>query len=135
MCQDKAPVIIYWCFSCGRIMAKEYALSFYRSKAWERCRAGYISKRYGIDGGMCERCRKEPGYIVHHKIHITPMNINNPDITLNERNLQFVCKKLQVDVHGLHGCNLLFCFDGCEARRLLDLSVKSGFSLLAVLCG
>jgi DNA-directed RNA polymerase subunit N (RpoN/RPB10) len=99
----KAPVIIYWCFSCGRILAKEYALSFYRSKAWERCRAGYISKRYGIDGGMCERCRKEPGYIVHHRIHITPMNINNPDITLNERNLQFVCKNCHEIIHGYCG--------------------------------
>ena len=52
---------------------------------------------------MCERCRKEPGYIVHHRIHITPMNINNPDITLNERNLQFVCKNCHEIIHGYCG--------------------------------
>ena len=54
-------------------MAKEWAKSFYQSKAWRRCRdAFFISKQ-----GLCERC-ENPGKIVHHKIYITPNNINDP---------------------------------------------------------
>ena len=53
-------------------MAREFAKWFYDSSAWRKCRASYISKRQGIDGGMCERCRERPGYIVHHKTAITP---------------------------------------------------------------
>lgn len=45
---------------------------------------------------MCERCKArgiyKPGYIVHHKEYITPGNINNPNITLNLDNLEYVCE-------------------------------------------
>ncbi len=72
-------------------MAKEYAKKFYRSKAWKQCRESYISKV----NHLCERCYKiniiKPGYIVHHKTYITPQNINNPMITLNHENLEYVC--------------------------------------------
>ena len=72
-------------------MAKEYAKSFYRSKAWLTCRDGYISSV----NGLCEEClskgRYKPGYIVHHIKHITPDNINDPQITLNWENLLFCC--------------------------------------------
>lgn len=70
---------------------KEFANKFYHSKKWQKCRNSYISKRTGIDGGMCERCHAEPGYIVHHKIVLTPENIMDPDISLNHDNLQYVC--------------------------------------------
>ncbi len=73
-------------------MAKEFAKPFYNSKRWKQCRAAYIAKRIGIDGGMCERCNKEMGYIVHHIKYITPSDINNPDVTLNWNNLEYVCK-------------------------------------------
>lgn len=33
-------------------MAKEFAKSFYKSKAWKRCRAMYAASV----GGLCERC-------------------------------------------------------------------------------
>ncbi len=45
-----------------------------------------------IDGGMCEKCREQLGYIVHHKIRLTAKNINNPNITLNLKNLAYLCK-------------------------------------------
>ena len=67
-------------------MAKEYAKKFYKSKAWRECRASYITKVHGL----CERC-KVPGKILHHKKYITPDNINDPNITLNHDNLEFVC--------------------------------------------
>lgn len=73
-------------------MAKEYAKAFYRSKAWTTCRSAYISQRILIDGGLCERCKDRTGYIVHHKVHITPTNIHDIDITLNHCNLEYVCK-------------------------------------------
>lgn len=80
-------------------MAKEYARAFYKSKAWISCRKAYISQRTMIDGGMCERCHDKPGYILHHKISLTPQNINNPEITLNHCNLEYVCKDCHDNIH------------------------------------
>lgn len=71
-------------------MAKDYTGNFYNSKAWLSCRESFISKRVAIDGGKCERCDKA-GKIVHHIKYITPTNINNPDITLNHDNLEYLC--------------------------------------------
>lgn len=79
---------------------REFAKGFYKSKAWQRCRAGYIAFRRGVDGGMCEICRDVPGYIVHHKQHITSHNVNDPDVTLNWSNLQYVCKHCHDVEHG-----------------------------------
>ena len=80
-----------------------WAERFYSSKAWHRCRAGYIADRISIDGGRCEACRIAQGYIVHHKIHLTPRNIDDTDVSLNWSNLQYVCKDChdQFDGHGL----------------------------------
>ena len=65
--------------------------SFYKSAAWEKCRAGYIK----YCGGLCERCLKKglvvPGYIVHHKIHLTPENVTDPSISLSYKNLEYLC--------------------------------------------
>ena len=72
-------------------MAKEYAKKFYKSKAWQRCRASFISSRVSIDGAMCQHCKNKPGYIVDHIEEITPENINDPEITLNHNNLQYLC--------------------------------------------
>lgn len=74
-------------------MAKEWAKPFYNSKAWKRCRESYIAQRILIDGGMCEVCHKEPIHIVHHKINLTPENINDPDIALNHCMLEGNCKR------------------------------------------
>lgn len=85
-------------------MAKEWAKAFYNSKRWIKCKEAYISKRIAIDGGICEECHDKPGYIVHHKITLTQYNITNPDISLNENYLEYVCK----DCHDLfegHGLN------------------------------
>lgn len=74
-------------------MAQPWAKSFYNSKAWKACRESYIAKRRLLDGAMCEVCHKEPIYIVHHKINLTPVNITNPDIALNHCNLEGNCKR------------------------------------------
>lgn len=75
---------------------KDYAETFYKSKAWQKCRESYAASV----GGLCERCKAngiiKPGEIVHHKKHITPNNINDPNITLNYNNLELLCR----DCHG-----------------------------------
>lgn len=84
---------------------KAYARKFYNSDRWHKCRKAYIQKRMLIDGGLCEECKVNQGYIVHHKVYITEKNINNPNITLNESNLMYVCKEChdKYDGHGLKG--------------------------------
>lgn len=65
---------------------KTFAKKFYNSKAWKDCRAAYIPTVYGL----CEHCGK-PGYILDHIIEINYDNMNDPNITLNHDNLQYLC--------------------------------------------
>lgn len=73
---------------------KAWAEKFYKSKAWQKCRTAYVKEKFGI----CERCGK-PGKIVHHKIYLTPENINCPEITMNFNNLELVCKTCHNQEH------------------------------------
>lgn len=75
-------------------MAKEFAKAFYNSKQWNKCRASYIKSVFGL----CERCGK-PGYIVHHIKQLTLMNINNPDVSLNHENLEYLCLDCHNEEH------------------------------------
>lgn len=72
-------------------MAKEYAISFYRSTAWKKCRKSFIGFRRSVDGGLCQHCMARSGYIVDHIVEINPSNINDTDIILNHDNLQYLC--------------------------------------------
>lgn len=98
-------------------MAKAWAKKFYRSDAWLSCRNGYIQERVRIDAGMCEVCKEQLGYIVHHKITLTPQNIKNPEVSLNWDNLSYECKDCH-DKHDGHGVKrtispvCAFDFDG-----------------------
>ncbi|OYD06095.1 HNH endonuclease [Paludifilum halophilum] len=75
---------------------KAWAKSFYKSKAWRDCRDAYFVSRHGL----CERCSR-PGKIVHHKIYLTPDNIDNPDVSLNWENLELLCQDCHNNEH--HG--------------------------------
>lgn len=92
---------------------KDYSKSFYKSAKWKKCRSAYISSRVMIDGGLCEECREVIGYIVHHKIQLTPENISNADTTLNFEHLEYVCKKChdKFENHGLNKSNNNILFD------------------------
>lgn len=72
---------------------------FYATRAWENTREAYRKKARGL----CEVCAAKglivPGEIVHHKIHLTPENINDPNITLNFGNLQLVCRRCHEEIH------------------------------------
>ena len=83
-------------------MAKEFAKAFYRSKEWKRCRSSYIAKRIKTDGGMCEVCHESLGHIVHHKITLTPVNIKEPEVSLNHDYMSYECKRCH-DQHEGHG--------------------------------
>ena len=64
--------------------------AFYHTKAWRRLsRAFLLSRNY-----ICERCGR-PAEIAHHREHITPGNIANPEITLNAARLEALC----IDCH------------------------------------
>lgn len=80
-------------------MSKEFAYSFYHSGSWKKQREYIKAVRFGL----CERCLKrgvfKKGEIVHHKIHLTPENINNKDVTLNEKNLELLCRDCHAEEH------------------------------------
>lgn len=80
-------------------MAKEFAKGFYNSKAWKTCRQDYINKRILIDGGKCEQCNDNIGEEVHHIKELSPLNIHDTNITLNEDNLNYLCKKCHFKEH------------------------------------
>ncbi|MCL2215782.1 MAG: HNH endonuclease [Defluviitaleaceae bacterium] len=66
---------------------KLWAEKFYKSKTWKDCRKSYLKSVHGI----CERCGGI-AKIVHHKIHLTPDNINDTYTTLAAANLEAVCQ-------------------------------------------
>ncbi|MBQ1571005.1 MAG: HNH endonuclease [Clostridiales bacterium] len=78
---------------------KEYAKRFYKSKAWQKCRAGYAKSV----GGLCERCLSRglivPGDIVHHKCYLSAENIDDPNISLNWDNLEYLCISCHNAIH------------------------------------
>ena len=76
----------------GQNKMKPFAKSFYNSKKWKDARKAYVDNRIRIDGGMCEKCKNKPGVELHHIEHLTPVNINDPDITINPENLMLLCK-------------------------------------------
>lgn len=91
-------------------MAREFAKDFYHSKAWRNCRESFIKYRIQVDGGMCQKCHKRLGYIIHHKIYLSPENINDPQITLNFDNLLYWCEPCHSAEHNSHK-HLLCGFD------------------------
>ena len=71
---------------------REFAKSFYKSKAWLNCSRAYmLSVNY-----VCERCGGVAS-ICHHKKWLSPNNINDPTITLNWDNLEALC----IDCHNV----------------------------------
>lgn len=85
-------------------MAREFAKSFYNSKAWKDCRRRYIELMPKEKRGLCERCYKEGKHVLgeelHHKIPLTPNNINERNITLDHNNLILLCYECHKKIHG-----------------------------------
>ena len=68
---------------------------FYRSDRWKIARAIKIANAEGC----CERCGAI-GTEVHHIIHLTPQNISDPSITVNQENLMLLCNECHNKEHG-----------------------------------
>ena len=97
---------------------REFARAFYLSPEWRRARA-YIFAR---DAGLCVRCGA-PGEIVHHIRHLTPENINDPEIALSEENLELLCRDCHALVHSPSpptAAGLMFDADGNIVKRALS---------------
>lgn len=79
---------------------KKFAEKFYKSKAWQKCRAVVWAR----DKGLCVDCLKrgiiQPAEEVHHVIELTPENIDRADITLNTENLVSLCRECHQARHG-----------------------------------
>lgn len=104
-------------------MARDFARTFYKSKQWEDTRNAYMR----MGDGLCEPCLRNgdyvPAEIVHHKIHLSPDNINDPEVTLSFKNLERVCRKCHAESHPeIYGivdepCRVAFDQDGNIVRR------------------
>ena len=68
---------------------------FYRSDKWKVARAIKIASA----GGLCEKCGAI-GTEVHHKIHLTPDNVSDPEISMNQDNLMLLCNECHNKEHG-----------------------------------
>lgn len=78
---------------------KDFAYFFYHGTKWQECRRGFIAQRIAEDGGMCQRCHERPGYIIHHRIELTAENIRAPEVSLNWKNLEYVCFECHNRLH------------------------------------
>lgn len=67
---------------------------FYKSDNWKIARAMKIASV----GGRCERCG-DVGTEVHHIIHLTSENVDNPEISINQDNLLLLCKECHNKEH------------------------------------
>lgn len=73
---------------------------FYNSPEWHRCKDTYLESV----NHLCERCLAkgiyEPAKIVHHKIHLSPENMGDPEIMYGFDNLEALCLACHNDEHG-----------------------------------
>ena len=75
-------------------MARDYAKQFYGSTQWKKARSLYLGSQFNV----CEDCGKAAS-IVHHIKPITPNNINDPNITLNQNNFKALCEDCHTLIH------------------------------------
>ena len=72
---------------------------FYTSTAWRKCRAAVLADH----GGLCQICLSKglivPAVHVHHKVHLTAENINDPAIALDRSNLMALCEECHAEQH------------------------------------
>jgi len=96
---------------------KDYARSFYKSKAWRDTQAAYMSSKHYI----CERCG-DMAKVVHHREYITPENINDPNITLSWSNLEALCQ----DCHNKEHSSAEVCAEGLSFNSKGELVYTPG---------
>jgi len=103
----------------GQADMRDFAKEFYLSKEWRAAR-DYIFRR---DLGLCVKCGAV-GEIVHHKIHLTPENIDDPFVTLAEENLELLCRDCHAAEHATNlptDPGLMFDEHGNLIERIVNL--------------
>ena len=88
-----------------------------------------------VPPGMCERCfargELKPAKLVHHIRHLTPENINDPEVTLDFSNFQRLCQDCHAFVHsGQEEPRVSFDEDGGAIRPDTDLEFRMQFERL-----
>lgn len=68
---------------------------FYNSSAWKNLAQKIRVRKFFI----CEKCGRPNSKEVHHKIPVTELNVNDPNITLNESNLILLCNECHNKIH------------------------------------
>ena len=62
-----------------------------------------------LNGPICQQCSKvmidTSKLIGHHKIALSPANIDNLDVTLNKDNVELICNRCHDAVHKRYGYN------------------------------
>ena len=81
--------------------------NFYKSSVWQVAR----QIRYQEQNGKCERCGKV-GEEVHHKIRLTVDNVKDPTISINQGNLELLCKDCHNKEHKRFTKEIEFDSDG-----------------------
>lgn len=84
-----------------------FAHRFYHSKAWLDVRSFVWDRAHGL----CERCLErgeyKPADVVHHKVPLSPSNMDDPDISLNPDRLIALCHDCHTEVHQELGVGML----------------------------
>lgn len=81
--------------------------NFYKSPAWLAARELKILSV----NGLCERCG-QIGIEVHHKERLTVENVNDSSISLNQDNLELLCKECHNQEHERFSNKVRFDKDG-----------------------
>ena len=72
---------------------------FYTTAAWRKARAAVLKEH----GGLCQACLTkgiiEPAVHVHHRIPLTPENLDDPRIALDSSNLMALCEECHAEQH------------------------------------
>jgi hypothetical protein len=77
-------------------MAKKFSKKLYNSTRWQKIRHFVLTRDFYI----CRICGQHDSNQVHHIVELTPMNINDPNITLNPDNLITLCNQCHDEIHG-----------------------------------
>lgn len=84
-----------------------FAHRFYHSKSWQDVRAFVMNRAHGL----CERCLEngevKPADVVHHRIPLSPANMDDPKIALDPENLIALCDECHTEVHQRLGIGAL----------------------------
>jgi len=76
-----------------------FAKPFYKSRAWQGVKDVVKARSHGL----CERCAErgvvKASDVVHHKVPLNEVNMNDPEIALNPDMCMDLCDECHTEVH------------------------------------